>query len=384
VKSPFRTNVVLGVLGALAAANLAAGIWLSSRPTHLEDLHAVADWARAWVIGGNPYAPLDSVVDYPPWALVALSPLTLIASGWLGPFWVMTNVALLAALIARLVRLVDEPGRIQLALALLLAATASARTLGQFSLLCYLLAIYGAFAPSRAIGALCVGLSLIKPQIGGVVLCWWLLRREWARAGLAAAVPVALAGLFALRAAIDPVTLLQQYGRALTAVHGAMPPLTGHTEIRAWLVGIWPGAASLAVSGVLAVIFLLPAVVSWRPASGPPEGGRHDPLEVLALCGCASLLALRHLSYDFILLWPALLAWRVPPVSARASAGGWVAGFLALSAMLVIEPPAWARLAASHGFPASILAVTETDRYLTLATWLALSIRLVFASRRTA
>jgi hypothetical protein len=360
-------------LGVLAAVNLAAGLWLSTQPSHAEDLHAVAGWVREWLSGANPYASIHSVVDYPPWALVALSPLSLVPSAWLTPLWAGVNLALLAALIVRLVRRVDEPDRARLALALLLAATASSRTLTQFSLLSFLLAVTGGFSASRVLGGVCVGLSLMKPQVGGVVLCWWLLQREWARAGIAAGVAAALAVVFAVRAGIGPALLVQQYASVLTVVHGASEPLPGHTEFRAWLLPFWPEhAAALGTSAVLALLFLAPAVVAVSRAR-PSRFAGDGSLELLALCGCASLLAVRHLSYDFLLLWPALLAWRRSP-----------AAFFTLSALLVAQLPGWVRLAAAHGFPAPILVLTEIDRYLAFGAWIVLSWRVAFASRRAA
>jgi hypothetical protein len=280
------------------------------------------------------------------------------------------NAALLGWLIARLVRLVEEPARVRWALALLLAATAPARTLTQFSLLSFALAMGGLFSSSRAAGALCVGLSLMKPQVGGVALVWWLLRREWSRAGLALAVPLVLAGVFAAHADVGPLTLANQYADVLRLVYAGAEPFRGHTEL---------GASSLLASAALAVVLLLPAIAF---AARARAWTRDEGLELLALCGAVSLLAMRHLSYDLILLWPALLAWRVPPFSVRRAASGWAAAFALIAVLLVAEIPGWVRLAVSWGAPSSILALTEIDRGLAIAAWLALAWYLWFARRR--
>ena len=381
MKSRYRTSLV--ALTALAAANLCAGVWLSTDAARARDLHAVVEWAGAWIAGANPYAPVDAVVDYPPWALVVLAPLAALPAAWLAPIWVAVNATLLVLLVVRLVRLVGEPTRVRWALALLLGATACARTLSQFSLLSDTLAIFGAFSSSRVFGGLCLGMSLMKPQIGGVALVWCLLQREWARAGVALALAACLTGAFAFRIGLDPFALLDQYAGVLAYVHGAAAPLGGHTELRAWLLALVPShAVSLSTSAILMVALLLPAIVSvGASARARQKATGDDGLELLALCGAASLLAVRHLSYDFILLWPALLAWRAAPLSVRPAGAGWPPAFALLSALLVLGLPAWVRLAVAGGAPGGLLVVTETDRLAAAGAWLALSWRLLFGTR---
>lgn len=369
----------LAILTTLAVVNLGAGLWLSLQPARLLDLRQIVNWAEAWGAGANPYAAAGSTVDYPPWALVMLWPLSILPESWRWFGWPAVNLGLLLLLIAVLVRQGREPGRQQVALGLLLAATAPARTLGQFSLLSYALAIGGGFSRGPVLGGLAVGLSLLKPQVGGVVLLWVILRRDWRRAGVALAVPLVLTVAYAWRAHVGPATVIHEYLQVLGLVHGAFDPLPGHTELAAWLMHLFPAhAGGLLVAGALASVMAIPAVVfAMRVTRWPTDMA----LDVLALCGTASLLAVRHLSYDLILLWPAVVAWRVPPFSLERATATRLAVFIGLAGLLVIEPPAWARLAVSYGGPMGLMALTQTDRIVAVLTWGILSWRILRKSR---
>src|SRR5262249_254117 len=64
--------------------------------------------------------------------------------------------------------------------------------------------------------------------------------------------------------------------------------------------------------------------------------------EVAGFCGAVSLLAVRHLSYDFLLLLPLMVAWRAPPFGPAQARWRQIA-FWTLSVMLVLELPSWWR-----------------------------------------
>jgi len=85
-------------------------------------------------------------------------------------------------------------------------------------------------------------------------------------------------------------------------------------------------------------------------------------------------LGTRHLSYDFLLLLPALVAWRCPPFAAEPHAPRLL--FLGLATLLVVAVPSWARLTVTLGAPSWIGIATELDRVMCLAAWTALSWRL--------
>jgi hypothetical protein len=128
-------------------------------------------------------------------------------------------------------------------------------------------------------------------------------------------------------------------------------------------------------AGFAAALLLVPAMLaSLRRARR--TGLSLDTAYVgLALCGAVSLLSVRHLSYDFIVLWPALVAWRAAPFSADPRRYAPAAAFWALATALVIGLPGWVRAAVAAGAPEPLLVLTEADRVVALAAWAYLSWR---------
>lgn len=383
-----RISPIVGVVALAAAVNLCAGIWLSLQPERSLDLQRVADWAGAWASGVNPYQAADADVDYPPWALVLLWPLSVIRPEWRPALWVVVNLGLVAVLLRRLAGDLDEPAPARVWLALLLLSTACVRTLNQFSVLAFALALAGGRAdlkvgPSRTSAgrAVWLGLSLMKPQIGGIVLVWTFLTRDWRRGVIALCVPAMLTVVFALRVHESPTAIVSDYARALMSVHGAADPFPGHTELRSWIQLVWPSyAGRFAVAVALAAVLLLPAVAAAARVSRWTPDAR---LELLALVGAVSLLSIRHLSYDFLLLLPALVAWRVPPFARRWRAAPRAWWFYGLAALLVIEVPGWARLLTAHGAPPTLGLLTESDRLVALGAWAILAWRVLTVTSRS-
>ena len=63
----------------LGLANMTAGVVIALRPNQSFDVEKVAQWCREWLIlGVNPYSGVDIHANYPPYALVLLSPLALL------------------------------------------------------------------------------------------------------------------------------------------------------------------------------------------------------------------------------------------------------------------------------------------------------------------
>ena len=208
IDRPRAGRAALFALGVLAATNLAAGVVLSVRPERAVDFHMVVGWAADWLHGTSPFAAPDRFADYPPWAVVLLSPLAMLPRGAQLAVWILINLCALGALSMTLVRRVEASPPTQLVLALLLVATASARTLNQFSLASYALAVAGALSSSNVRGAAALGLALIKPQIAGVAWVWLVLSRQWGRAVTALAVPAGLMLVFAARVHQHPTAVV--------------------------------------------------------------------------------------------------------------------------------------------------------------------------------
>jgi len=363
-----RDSAIAVVLVVLAALNVCGGVLLTLARDQVADLFLVASWLQIWLSGGHLYGP-GSITDYPPWAIVTLSPLALVPRDWLVAVWIVFNLGLAAVIVWRLATISHENAASVRNLAWLLAATGTIRQLLQFSHLSYALAIVGAFTASPLVGGLLVGVSLMKPQIGGVVWLWLVLRRDWRRAAYALPVPLILTAVYIAVAPIGLLDLVSGYRAAITSQYGDPSGLPGQSDLRLWLWRLWPDPSVNAVlSGLVLAGLLVPLVMAVvrRRADG-------RDMELLGLCGAISLLAVRHLSYDFLLLLPVLVAWRCPPCAATRHAPPGM--FFGLAALLVAAVPSWAKLALAHSAPPETRLFLELDRVMCIAVWAALSWR---------
>ncbi len=355
------------ILWSVAGLSLAAGVWWSLDPVRLADFALVMAWAQDWRSGITPFT-LDAGADYPPWALVTLAPLTWVPAALRAPLWIAVNLALAVHIARVLTRQVPAPDTRSWLIPALLCV-ASMRTLGQFSLLSFALALAGATTRSPAAGGLWLGLALMKPQVGGVI---WLAHaglRDWRRVAIAAAVPVTLTLACAWGLDQSPLRVLQDYAGVLNSTHGGASPFLGHTELEAWLWRLSGTGTSLPAAGALAAVLLAPGIVAMlrRPPATPA-----GVLEWYGFCGVVSLLATRHLSYDLVLLLPLVVSWVAWPERRRAAAG------LTLLSWLVLYPPAWwRRVFAPLGTPDMFAVVTELDRVVGVALWVILAVSLL-------
>ena len=82
-------RAVLVLLAVAACVNVGAGVALALRdPARASDLWTMYDWCRAWLVDGQSlYTVPDASTDYPPNAIVLLSPLALVPRAWLVPLW---------------------------------------------------------------------------------------------------------------------------------------------------------------------------------------------------------------------------------------------------------------------------------------------------------
>jgi hypothetical protein len=342
-------------LWLLAAVSLLFGVWRSAQPDALEDFHRVVEWTATLTSGVSPYEG-ESETDYPPWALVTLAPLVPVPAEYRAPLWIVCNLALALGIVWLLVRAVPATRDVHLGLAGLLLATAPFRVLGQFSLLSFAFALAGARHRSPVIGGALMGLSLMKPQVGGALVVAHLMMRDWTRAGVALCVPVVLLLIASAVLSIPPFQLLADYWVVLKKVHGGSGVATGHTELEPWLAQMVPGVTSVVGSAVLGLVLLSPAVVGAIRMGTRWTTSRQ--LELYALCGVASLLATRHLSYDLLLILPLVVAWWPAPRVA----------WLVTSLLLVLQLPGWwRRVFEPMGWPDVFGVILEADRGLCLA-----------------
>jgi len=89
-------TLVWALVAAAAGLNLAVGVVLALRqPARASDLFEMYDWCRTWLLGQHQlYAGPDASTDYPPNAIVMLSPLALVPWRWVVPIWTAVALAL--------------------------------------------------------------------------------------------------------------------------------------------------------------------------------------------------------------------------------------------------------------------------------------------------
>lgn len=313
-----RGRLIGAALAAAAAVNVLAGLFWATSWERIGDFTQVMAWSGAWLRGANPYAAADSLTDYPPNALVLLAPLGALALHWALTVWIAINIVL-AAVIGWMSSRLAPFGRWALAFGALVVMLPPFRTLNQFSIAAFAPALAGVLlAPRYPVAAgVAIGLSLIKPHIGGPVLLWAIAARRWTTVAVAAAVPLLLSGAYALHARVAPGQLVRDYTAAIARTQNRPPDdlIPGVTNLQPLLE--WTGLAPTALQALIAMalgIVLLAIYLRRR------DRGDFDLRFVAAAC-LLSLLAFRHLSYNLLLAIPALAfvwtraSWALPAIT---------------------------------------------------------------------
>ena len=296
---------------ALAMLNLSAGVVVSSQPHRLYDLDSIREWAWYWLVAGaNIYEPGGwGPVDYPPNAMVLLSPLGLLSLGVAHPVWMLLNVAMAVLapyLAARFFRPHDPFGVIALPI-LMFLCWGGMRTLTQFTLLaltCSMAAMVTANSRQIAAGAW-LGLAMMKPQVAVPVFLWSVFTRRWRIVLTSIAVIGGLIVVFCVRAGAHPAWVAERYVEILAVYHTGTTNLAGISELRPLIRQLVSNvsevdaiATSLAL-GILAAICVM----------GFQEGASRRRVLYAAppLVACWSLMTFYHLTYGFVILLPVMM-----------------------------------------------------------------------------
>ncbi len=292
----------------LAIVNLAAAIALATEPDRARDLHTVRRWTHQWMFEARDLysSPTDAGADYPPHAIVALSPLSLVPQSAAVPSWAAMNIlfAFLApVLAARFIRPRARAPDI-LCLVLLFLCWSGTRSLLQFSLVTLVFGLAALVLADRrpAWSGVCLGLALMKPQIGVPFLLWVVFARRWKVAGAAALLIASGTLVWCARAGANPVRTTVKYVEILRHYYAGDASLSGVSRLRP-LVAEWlPGPGADIATAALSIAFLVAICL---------EGFRHGKRRIAAfypapaLTAIWSLLTFYHLTYGFVLLLPA-------------------------------------------------------------------------------
>ena len=297
--------------GTLAALNLVAGAVTSSRPNRLYDLDTMMEWGRYWLVeGANIYTlgPWGNV-DYPPNAIVLLSPLSLLSLGVAHPVWMLLNTFLVLITPYHAARFLrpNAPFRVIALPILMFLSWGGARTLTQFTLAalaCSMLAMVAATTRPVA-GGMWLGLAMMKPQVAVPVLLWCAFTRRWTAVLTSMAVVAALVGVFCLRSGGEPYSMTVHYLQTLADYHTGDAILAGMSELRPLIYQIVADVSKADVIAGSIAVSLIGAIC----VAGFQEGAarRRVLYAAPALVACWSLMTVYHLTYGFVILLPVMM-----------------------------------------------------------------------------
>ena len=295
---------------SLAALNLSAGVVISLQPQRLTDLESIQNWGRRWLVGGQQiYRPHDSFVDYPPNAIVLLSPLGLLSPEMAAAIWLMVNVAmvlLVAYLAARFFR-PHDPFRIILLPILMFLCWGGVRTLTQFSLLALVFSMTAMSLAdrTRVVSGMSLGLALMKPHVALPVVLWSLFTRRWVVLFVGASTALALFAVFCVRSSSDPFWVVVSYVAILAMYHTGDAILAGLSELRPLILQLVGEASRADALGAAIALGLLATICM----GGFDEGRVKKRVLYTAppLVALWSLMTFYHLTYGFIILLPVMM-----------------------------------------------------------------------------
>ncbi|MBW8867839.1 MAG: DUF2029 domain-containing protein [Acidobacteria bacterium] len=382
--SPRAVRVATVAIAIAACVNMAIAVVLAIRdPARASDLSLMYEWCRGWIVGAERrYTVLHDAADYPPYALVFLSPLGLLPRALIVPVWTALGVVLAAVLPYLAVRCAMPRSRAAVLPALLFWCWTSARTLLQFTALSLTLALLSALtADTRPIlSGIALGAALFKPHIAGPFALWMLVTRRFRVLAVAGGVVVAGFLVYAARVGDAPIDTLRGYWPWMVEVYSGEHALTGRTSIRGLIATVTASPATVDALWVAAALGLLgaAALLAMRDPMRPLHAGG---LAIPALFCLWSLAAIYHNVNNLILMLPAFVFLWFADTGARP-AHRWFQ-IACLQAVLMLDIPT--RL--TGVVPPRTLAaflVDHFDRLLVLACFVDVAVLWVTVARRSA
>jgi len=302
-------RVVVVAWGVLALLNLSAGIVIASWPERRSDLESLRGWVQQWLIDGtNLYTQPGTLTDYPPHAIVALTPLAVMPEEWIVPVWAAFNLALavLAPYLALRIARPESPRRALLLPLLMFLCWGGSRTLLQFTLLALVFSLLSIRLADRRPGwsGIWMGLALMKPQVAGPFLLWEIFTRRFQPIVVALIVVVTGLTIFCVFARTGPLAVIRGYLKILGALYllDEDMRMVGLAQLRPLILLAVPDIDLASALALALAIGLLMLVVT----AGVRERNRPGALWISAppLAAVWSLLTFYHLTYGYLLLLP--------------------------------------------------------------------------------
>ena len=373
VAAAVRRRVPPWVWAVLAGANVTYGVVQSTGPQRALDLQTMSYWTGDWLLNGvDLYRSLPGP-DYPPHAIVALSPLALLPPRGVLVIWACINMALLAAapvLAARFANRRAAAADIVL-LALMFVCWSGAKMLLQFTLLTLVLGLAAVLIADRrpVWSGVCLGFALMKPHVTAPFLLWTLFSRRWRIAVVAAASIAAGTLVYCLRVHASPVDVAVNYASGLGLLYGGAHAMAGASELRPLLASLAQPPA-LDVVSVIAAAALLGVVCAVAAREIGAAGG--VKYAAPALAGVWSLIAFYNLTYGFVILLPAAALLLLDDDAATARPR--LAALAVLQIGLMVDLPGLSRRvkAIAPAFAPFDAALAHADRLLMFAQFGAL------------
>ena len=315
------SRLVIVVLAFVAVLNLIAGVVIASWPERQSDLETIQRWCGLWLYHGvDVYSAEGELPDYPPHALVLLSPLSAVTlhSGVL--IWACVNLLLLPMTAFLAIKHVSP--RVSLAAAaiavLLFLCWGGSRTLLQFSLVSLAFGLLASVLSDRrpVLSGICLAVALMKPQIASPFFIWLLMVHRWKVVAIGLSGVLFGVAVYCAHAGANPLEVGVRYVDNLRLFYTRDALLVGIAQLRPLfeLSLVAPHLVDLGVMISSAVLLGIIAVARYY------ERGTESRLMFAApgLVALWSLLTFHHLTNGFLLLWPlaALLLFSRDPETA--------------------------------------------------------------------
>ncbi len=250
------------------------------------------------------------------------------------------------------------------ALAFAILALPPFRTLNQFSIASFAPAVAGVLLAERhpRLAGVAIGLSLIKPHIGGPALLWALVSRRWQTAAIAAVTQAALIAIYLAHAAV-PLNVPGEYLQAIARTQNRGDLIAGETSLQPLVA--WLPLTPLTLQMVIAVALTGALLLIWS------RRGKDVDLTFFAAACLLSLLSFRHLGYNLLLAIPALV-WAVSHEQRRVR----ILGFLAFVTLAASPPTFWRYIVEpAGGGPAAAAAAAHAYRAVVAMLFVVLALQ---------
>lgn len=345
-----------GVWSAVAAGSLGLAVWVALQPGHLGDLHEVRSWLAFFLThAADPYAYFDRQLDYPPIALLVLSPLHFIPehalAAWFLPGTVLvTGLAgwvFVGAIAERVYTTISTPQRAAF-VALILSGSSmrGAIWLGQTVALAVL---FGALAlrwsrrrPFAA--AFALALCSFKPHLAVGFGLAIVLTDGFDVILVAVAIVISASLLVAAAVNQSVLTILASYAHNLFAMYDGPEHIRGILSVR-WviedIIGYY-GVATLLYAVTACASLVLIGVAARR---APDAAGR---VQAAAAAMLWPLLFLPSQLYNGLMAAPALWLLMWPEADLIRNERQRLAVVSAFVIFGVADVPRIARMIAEH------------------------------------